>query len=489
MAVTEIDRMSHTDKRKVLTAKGYSVSKDSLTPAETDEIKKELTAAPAVNPSFMSKKEAAALTFKIYRESPTRWYFPRAWALNRFGPADSVTIPEGRALAVSFVGTPYDYQETIIKKFMDSGQNGLICVPCGKGKTFMALAIAARIGRRFLIVVDKEFLAEQWREEIGRYVPGLRVGILQSTKKEIEADKFDCTICMIQTLCLHDLPENTFQEYGFTIFDECHHLGAQYFSKTLLKVQTKCMLGLSATPEREDGLTRVFEAFLGKPVYQEKTREPDPTVTVKGVMLDINDADYKEIPVNWKGEPIMARLLSKLAECTPRTREIVRWIRLLCDEHVERRVLVLSERISHLNTIEAMLEGTGLTIGYYIGNMKTEVREAGAATARVLLASYQMASEAMNIKSLNTVVFASPRKRIEQSSGRILRVKKEDRVVDPVIIDIVDTHTMYLSQWQKRLTYYRKCAYRIEQVKMGETTGEAMKPARRRTLEDLCMID
>jgi len=481
--------MSHIfGTSKVLTTKGYSIPKDSLTAAETEEIKQELTAVPAVNPSFMSKKEAASLTFKMYRESPTRWYFPRAWAQNRFGPPDSITVPEGLALAPTvFVGTPYEYQETIIRKFMDSGKNGLICVPCGKGKTFMALAIAARIGRRFLIIVDKEFLAEQWREEIGRYVPGLRVGILQSTKKEIEAAKYDCTICMIQTLCLHDLPENTFHEYGFAIFDECHHLGAQYFSRTLLKVQTKFMLGLSATPEREDGLTRVFEAFLGRPVYQEKTREPDPTVTVKGVMLDINDADYKEVPVNWKGEPIMARLLSKIAECAPRTREIVRWIRYLCDEHAERRVLVLSERISHLNTIEVMLEGSGLTIGYYIGNMKTEVREAGAATARVLLASYQMASEAMNIKSLNSVVFASPRKRIEQSSGRILRVKKEDRVVDPVIIDIIDTHTMYMSQWQKRVTYYRKCAYRIEQVKMGATMGEPMK--RRRTIEDLCVIE
>jgi len=479
--------MSHASER-VLTAKGYSIPKDSLTPAETDEIKQELTAVPAVNPSFMSKKEAATLSFKIYRESVTRWYFPRAWAQNRFGPPDSVTISDGLPIpaAAVFVGTPYEYQETIIRKFMDSGRNGLICVPCGKGKTFMALAIAARIGRRFLIVVDKEFLAEQWREEIGRYVPGIRVGILQSTKREIEAAKYDCTICMIQTLCLHDLPENTFQEYGFTIFDECHHLGAQYFSRTLLKIQTKSMLGLSATPEREDGLTRVFEAFLGRPVYEEKTREPDPTVTVKCVMLDINDADYKEVPVR---EPVMVRLLTKLAECTPRTREIVRWIRLLCDEHPDRRVLVLSERISHLNTIETMLEGTGLTIGYYIGNMKTAVRETGAATARVLLASYQMASEAMNIKTLNTVVFASPRKRIEQSSGRILRVKKEDRVVDPVIIDIVDTHSMYMSQWQKRVTYYRKCAYRIEQVKMGATTGELMKPARRRTIENLCMIE
>jgi superfamily II DNA or RNA helicase len=523
---------------RVLTPKGYAILKTDLTEDETEAMKEELTCVPKTNPRV--SMGAAVVPFKIYRESPTRWYLPRAWAREKYGPEASSTVPEGVDLsetAKQFCGTPYDYQETIIGTFLDSGCNGLICVPCGKGKTFMALAIAARIGKRFLIVVDKEFLAEQWREEIQRYVPNLTVGILQGDKCQIGRDviaapeptvaelkelargaglkvggsradligrleaagvkwkgedrvvEYDCTICMIQTLCLHDLPDGTFANYGFTIFDECHHLGAAYFSRTLMKVQTPKMLGLSATPDREDGLTRVFEAFLGRPVYEEKTREPDPTVVVKGVMLDIKDADYQEVPTNWMGEPVMAKLLSSICENGERNREIIRWIRWLCDGHPARRVLVLSERISHLNTIELMLEGK-YTVGYYIGGMKSEERNEGAHNVRVLLASYQMASEAMNIKSLNSVVFASPRKRVEQSSGRILRVKKEDRVVHPVIVDIIDSHTMYLSQWQKRMEYYRKCAYQIEKVKMGEIEGTVVKQ-RKRSIESLdgCLID
>jgi superfamily II DNA or RNA helicase len=101
------------------------------------------------------------------------------------------------------------------------------------------------------------------------------------------------------------------------------------------------------------------------------------------------------------------------------------------------------------------------TISYYIGGMKDAEREAGAATAQVLLASYAMASEAMNIKTLNTVVLASPRKNVEQSTGRILRVRPDQRQVHPVIVDIVDVHTMYRSQWKKRGIYYRKCSYNI----------------------------
>ena len=99
--------------------------------------------------------------------------------------------------------------------------------------------------------------------------------------------------------------------------------------------------------------------------------------------------------------------------------------------------------------------------GYYIGGMKEEVREAGAQTSRVLLASYAMASEAMNIKTLNTVILASPRKKVEQSTGRILRIKPEQREVPPIIVDVVDCHGVYQGQWKKRAAYYRKCAYKI----------------------------
>jgi hypothetical protein len=82
-----------------------------------------------------------------------------------------------------------------------------------------------------------------------------------------------------------------------------------------------------------------------------------------------------------------------------------------------------------------------------------------------------MASEAMNIKTLNTMIMASPRKKIEQSTGRILRTRKDEREVQPLIIDIVDSHDVYSGQWLKRRTYYRKCAYNIE----GESKKEKKK--------------
>ena len=172
----------------------------------------------------------------------------------------------------------------------------------------------------------------------------------------------------------------------------------------------------------------------------------------------------------------MARLLGNVLGCDDRNREILRWIRKLAEEP-SRKILVLSERIGHLNRIEELVAAAdpALTMSYYVGGMKEAVREEGAATARILLASYAMASEAMNIKSLNAVILASPRKSVEQSTGRILRVRPDQRQVAPVIVDIVDEHSMYQGQWRKRLTYYKKCAYKIERWEHGAATGSVMK--------------
>ena len=495
---------------RVLTAHGYAIKKSSLTPTSEQKLRKELTVSPQMNQKFV--RAAGVPAFTVYTESASRFYVPRCWANDVYGPAEAEAIPEGEPLRpeLEFLGKPYDYQKAIVDQFFTANANGLICVPCGRGKTFMAIWCAMRLGRKFMIVVDKEFLMNQWKGELESLVPGIQVGILQEDKcqigdetiagksltlpelkkvckdlslkvggtreevlnriktvnpefqeMEIKTVSYDCTIAMIQTLVQRDFPQDIFKRFGFTIFDECHHLGAANFSRALLKVQTKHMLGLSATPVREDGLTKVFEWFLGKPVYWEKTREPDPHVIVRCVQFETEDPDYNTVPTDYKGEPVLARLLTKVVECKERNEKVAEIIKELAEDS-RRRILILSERIGHLNTIEQLLKESGLSMSYYIGGMKEEEREAGAKTSRVLLASYAMASEAMNIKTLNTVVMASPRKKVEQSTGRILRVQKDQREVNPIIVDIVDSHGMYQGQWRKRASYYKKCAYQIQ---------------------------
>lgn len=446
-------------RETILTSFGYAINKSSLSEDEQTALRSELTMTPKIPGNF----QKAVQSFPIYSESRSRFYLPRAWATAKFNKAVQNWLPDGLDMpdVVKVNGAPFDYQEEMITQCVDSmksGVNGLLCVPCGKGKTFMALNIAGRLRKRFLVIVDKEFLLEQWRGEISKALPEARVGILRGPIHQVASDKYDITLCMLQTLVRKSWPEHFFQEYGFAIFDECHHLGASNFSQVLLKVQVPYMLGLSATPKREDGMMQVFENFLGEPIVWNKRREPDQSVEVRAIHFKSNDTEYTDPPVDWKNDIVMARLLTQILAFKPRNDKICKVLGDLAEDP-RRFILVLSERKKHLEVIQEFLDEHKLSYGYYIGGMKQQDRDENAANKQILLATYAMASDALNIKKLNTVILASPRKAIEQSTGRILRTRIEEREVNPVIVDIVDSIGTYQGQWRKRSAYYRQCKY------------------------------
>lgn len=489
---------SGTDAR-ILSHRGYAIRKDQLDETATAKMRKALTVKPNVAPGF----SAGIDPFPIYYESKSRWYLPRFWGLENCGEPDGDARSAGLPLRpeLAFNKTLRPEQLPIVDAFKAGDYNGLICVPCGYGKTFMAIWLACQLRKRFLVVVHQEFLLEQWRKELEGSIPGIRIGVLQQDKvqtglmdrvaltvdeikvrlrarglplkgkrdellarlRAVEPEEprveYDCCICMLQTVASRDWAADTFSGFGFTIFDECHHLGAEHFSKALMSIQTKHMLGLSATPERIDGLDNVFLWFIGPIRYQIKVREADDTVLVKVLKFTSADPAYADEPTDFRGEVCRPKLCNQLAEFGPRTLAI-------CDEldpalREGRKLLILSDRRSHLEEFEKEFRARGFTsIGYYVGGMKTVDRDASA-TEKIILATFTLAAEGMNVRDLNTVALVTPKSRIEQAVGRIFRLKKEERVFAPVIYDVHDIHPCLEGQYRKRLQFYDQCAYKV----------------------------
>jgi superfamily II DNA or RNA helicase len=96
------------------------------------------------------------------------------------------------------------------------------------------------------------------------------------------------------------------------------------------------------------------------------------------------------------------------------------------------------------------------TVGYYIGGMKESALKE-TESKKVVIATYAMAAEALDIKTLTTLIMATPKTDIEQSVGRILREKHSS----PIVVDIVDSHDLFKNQWRKRKTFYKKENYKI----------------------------
>ena len=253
-------------------------------------------------------------------------------------------------------------------------------------------------------------------------MPGIRIGRIQGEKCDIGPD-VDVAIAMIQTICSRNYPIGTFDRSGFAIFDEVHHLGAEHFSMALQRINCRRMLGLTATPKRSDGLSKVFEWHLGPIVYQIARRPKDDTVIVEALRYECDDPDYAETQTNYRGETIRARMINNIAEYGPRTSAVLEWVVPLMAEP-SRKLLVLSDRREHLIAFETGFKTAGIdSVGYYVGGMKQKDLDVSS-TKRVILGTFAMASEGMNIPTLNMVLLATPKSNIEQSVGRILRQKK-----------------------------------------------------------------
>jgi len=461
---------------RALSAKGYSVAKSDLNSQQVKLIKDTLRVIAQGPAAYAAMNKP----FKVYLESAERYYLPVAWGQAQFGPAlvDIRSKGDNLPATLRFGGQLRTHQVAALESFRTAGHNGIICLPCGYGKTFTGIAAAMEIGKCFLIVVHKEFLADQWANELRTLVPGIRIGRIQGDKCDV-GEEFDVSIAMIQTICIRTFLAGTFNHFGFAIFDEVHHLAAEHFSQTLQRVHCPKMLGLTATPNRNDGLTKVFTWYLGNIVYQIATRPKDETVKVECLRYTDADDAYTDVKTDYAGNPIRACMVSNIANFIPRTRAIIEWV-YPCLREEGRKLLVLSDRREHLKDFEEGFKAKGCdSIGYYVGGMKQPDLDASA-TKKVILGTFAMASEGMNIPTLNAVILATPKSGIEQSVGRILRVKPEDRTIEHRIYDILDTaFPECFGQWQRRNRFYKANGYTVKfaGVGAGATAAEPAEEA------------
>ena len=109
-----------------------------------------------------------------------------------------------------------------------------------------------------------------------------------------------------------------------------------------------------------------------------------------------------------------------------------------------------------LNANGGRAGGEAPAAGYYVGGMKQKDLQA-TESKKIVLATYAMAAEALDIKTLSILLMATPKTDITQSVGRILRVKH----ANPIIVDIIDSHQLFQNQWKLRKRFYKKSNYKI----------------------------
>ncbi len=442
-------------------------------------------------------------------------------------PRDRRTLGEAMNPELQFAGAlrdapPQREATARVAAQLETIGGAMLVLPCGFGKTVCGLWTVHSLGRRALVLVHTGALADQWSDRVRTFLPGARVGRIQQDVADVEG--CDVVIGMIQSLVRREYPRELLASFGTVVVDEAHHIAAPWFGGALRKLSARYVLGLSATPDRKDGLGCILPWMLG-PIAFRATR-PDETVHVR--MVTYADPPNQLELRDRRGKPRFSEMLTRLASDEARTRCVVDLImeyvdagrrqrgdltplpfdlplplvnRVMSFVNVGRRLIVLSQRRDQLLEIERLLmqrdgcvcvtlppvkrraakrrrkpelspalpahpiprPSAYFTVGRVMGGSSAELRDAGFAHSTVLLSTYPYAAEGIDIPRLDTLIMASPGVNVEQTVGRILR--KHPAKHTPLVVDVKDPFSLFDGMAWKRFNYYKSQNYTVETEK------------------------
>lgn len=426
-----------------ITRTGYLV--ESSHP-NIQQIKKELTVRPQVNGDYGFPPPP----FKVFKPATRGICIPRFYGTHVLGETTDKR-PEPTRIKTKFVGKLRDetHQNDAHRAAIKAG-SGVLSLPCGYGKTTVSLAIACTLGYRTMVVVHKQFLADQWRERIKQFCPGATIGVVQQDKKETDCD---FVIAMLQSLSLKEYSFTDFDTIGTVLIDESHHICAKVFSQSLFKMCPRHIFGLSATPERKDGLTKILHWFMG-PTFFAVERKEQHQVDVFPITFD--SPNYRNPPPSMRnGKISMPNMITDLVEDRERNKMLVELVKKASAG--TRQLLVLSDRRHHCELLHQCFPTTS---GLYMGGMK-EVELQASSQKKIIFATFSQAHEGLDIPTLDTVILASPKSDITQSIGRIMRETKGKKN-NPQIYDIHDPWSIFTAMYYKRRKVYRQGGFNIK---------------------------
>lgn len=444
---------------KVLSSRGYNVLKDSLSNDDLIALKKELTVTPSVLQDYTQGKPSS---FKVYQESSSRIYIPKYYGLKKFGIPDVYKLQNGDDISLAFVGSLRDYQVEASETFLTAAKNkrkmgGLLNVYCGWGKTTVAIYILCKLAKKTLIICHKDFLLEQWKERIEQFAPGARIGLIKA--KVIDVNDKDVILASLQSLSMKDYSDDVFNGIGLVICDEVHHFSAEVFSQALKKITFEYALGLSATMNRKDGLSKVFKWYLGDVVYK-ATKRMDELRVHFHEFYDPNPRYSVECKA-YNNKLNITRMINNICEYKPRLDFLIKTLVGVLQKEPERKVIVLSDRKQHLRDIhETLAQCYGYESAFYVGGMKQDALKESE-QKQIILATYHIAAEGFDCPGLDTLVLGSPKSDVIQCVGRIQRTPQHARKHVPIVIDIIDNFSIFTTQARKRLKFYKSCKYDI----------------------------
>ena len=369
----------------------------------------------------------------------------------------------GIPIDIKFSGTLKDDQRKAANTLLKY-ETGVLSATTAFGKTVIALWLIAQRKVNTLILVHRKQLMEQWGERISQFfeIPSKEVGQFGGGKKRRNG-KLD--IAVIQSISRNGVTPDWLHDYGQIIVDECHHISAFSFEKAIRQSNAYYKMGLSATVQRKDGQHPIIFMNLGKIRYtvnarkQALERDFEHRVLVCKTEFSI-DKEYS-----------IQELFKIVYQDERRNRQIISDVKNLSSSN--RQILVLSERIEHLNTLYALLEPMNYNLFLLKGGLGkkqlkkifNEINHVEEGASRIILSTGKYLGEGIDLPFLDTLLLTFPvswRGTLSQYAGRLHRDYHGKEEV--VIYDYADLNVPVLSRMHaRRLKGYEALGYSVAQ--------------------------
>lgn len=335
------------------------------------------------------------------------------------------------------------YQVRALKKASQQDQ-GIIVAPTGSGKTVTALSVIHYRQQKTLIITGSKALQQQWWDEIKR-LTGIKAGLI-GAGQWIEAD--DITIAMVQSLVKNP---NKKLDYGLILVDECHHQPADSFYSVINRLSCKYRYGITATPERKDGLEILIHRCLGPIIDQVSSDEVEkaggivPVTIAKISTGRVYQADtwndyLKQLIKDDERNKLIVFLTQKAASNMP--------------------VLLLTERVEHAEKISSMVNIEHTLIHGKSKNHSGLITNITDNNLTISTISY--AGEGLDQSRWTTLMIVTPissKGRLTQAIGRIMRPEQDKK--GAYVCDFVDRCAFSGSSYKKRQAVYEEKNYKI----------------------------
>ena len=418
------------------------------------------------------------------------------------------TRSHGRIAVEDFAVSLRDYQKECVEK-MITGVQGIVQMPCGAGKTTTAAVAMLSSGEPSLVLVHTEDILNQWVDTITRLTAGTRPRIIQGKRSDFSPLRDgEVAVAMVQTLTrmkqargkesyrrgqLIDLLDSI----GALVTDEAHHVPAMQWKSIVDRCPARFRWGLTATPNRSDGLGFMLTMLMGPKLFEISTDEliarnflQKPLIVPVESGWSPTDSHYSyTVTCPYCGNKTATNLKRHAADGSICTR---------CNEHISHRVDTDKGRLNYAKAVTAsasnatrtsnicrlakaaaekgrttlilvprkaaayrlvrMLQQMDVNAVAVTGDDNKQIRERRLDDVRngrteVIIAT-QLADEGLDLPSLDCEINTSAGKdkgKARQRVGRTLRIGG----MKPIVFELVDG-SEFRTQWDKRRRSYQQ---------------------------------